>query len=166
MIATNPNQLLIQFEHAWEKLAWTVPFKTAIEGLNEKEAEWKPVDSVNSIRQIVKHCTFYNERMLHRLRGLPIPDRLKTESNAETFSADTSVTGHSDWEAERARAIELADQLRDELANVTDVKLNEVLGDSTVGSELNLWVMHDVFHAGQIVFLRKQMGNWKSPYEE
>ncbi|MFC4101696.1 DinB family protein [Paenibacillus xanthanilyticus] len=166
MSAKQAHPLLNQFEHAWEKLAWNVPFKTATEGLSEKDADWKPVETIHSIRQIMKHSSFYNERMLHRLRGLPIPDRLKSESNAETFHADAAGSGQVSWEAERARAIGLYEQLHAELRDVTDEKLNEPIGETTLGNELNLWVMHDAYHAGQIVLLRKQLGNWKSPYEE
>ncbi|MFB9328634.1 DinB family protein [Paenibacillus aurantiacus] len=165
MSAIHANQLIVQFEHAWEKLAWNVPFKTAIEGLNEQEAEWKPVESVNSIRQIVKHCLFYNERMLYRLRGLPIPERLKRETNTATFHADTDESGQAGWEAECARAIGIFEQIRAALAEATAEKLDESLGETTLGNELSLWVMHDAFHSGQIVLLRKQMGKWKSPYE-
>jgi len=158
MALTRVDMLLKQFDSNWTNDDWGVPLRRALDGVTAKEAAWAPPGGGNTIRQLVQHMNFYNERMLCRLTGEgAMPE---AESNTATFGEPGDPEDEKGWQAEVARAFDLRDRLRTRIAGFTDEELSKPLGDSSADELLPLWMMHDAFHGGQIVVLRRVQMSW------
>lgn len=142
--------------------SWIKPLSISLEGLKVEDIIWKQSESLHSILEIVNHLYFYNERWLKRFKG-EIPTEI-VERNADTFF-EIDVTEDS-WE-------NLVQKLDEGLANwqqaieeSTESKLHEHI--PTFPEEAIWWqaisnlCTHNTYHIGQIIFIRKAQGSWKS----
>lgn len=150
--------LLQQREEAWNKEGWVVPLAVALEGLTAKAAAWEPEGGGNSIWQTLLHINYYNEDLLYRLRNLPLGTRV---SNKATFGITGSADDEAGWQSVVARTHELADGLQETISSLSDEDLEKPFGGSTIGQELARWQLHDAYHSGQIVLIRRQLGDWR-----
>lgn len=139
--------LLAQIDTCLEN-TWFVSLFYSIEGLTEEEADWKPSSEVNSIREIVNHLIFYNERHLNRFNNIPLESK-KVES---TFSNRDELT----WDDARERITKGIESWRMELRNADMKKVEE---QAEVIAHLTI---HITYHTGQIIFLRKLQGSWNT----
>ncbi|MFC5450765.1 DinB family protein [Paenibacillus aestuarii] len=156
------NQLVLQWDHIWEKEEWIVPVSVALNGLTAKEAAYKPVGGANSIWQTLNHMNYYNERLVSRLTGSAFDK--SASNNEETFGPPGNPDDAESWQATVKHAHAIAKQLRAAIGALTDADLSRPYGaSSTLGQELPLWILHDAHHAGQIVLIRKLLGAWRSP---
>ncbi|RJE85162.1 DinB family protein [Paenibacillus sp. 1011MAR3C5] len=150
--------LLLQREQAWDKEEWIVPLAVALDGLTAKVAAWEPVGGGNSIWQTLLHINYYNEDLLYRLRNQPLGPRV---TNKATFGTTGQPDDEEGWQAVVARAHELAEGLRETIASLSDEDLEKPFASSTIGQELSIWLLHDAYHSGQIVLIRRQLGAWR-----
>lgn len=137
---------------------WFVPIERALDGLTNQQAKEKSGDS-NSIWEIVNHLIFWNERYLQRFQGNSPTQSI--ESNDETFQNENS----ENWEAAK-------NQLFSVLANwTTAVKEadEQIFERSAHEDRHDPWYsvlaninIHNAYHIGQIVEIRKSQGNWDS----
>jgi uncharacterized damage-inducible protein DinB len=141
--------LVEQLKTSHNKQDWFVPASKAVEGLTFEQALWKQGTSNHSIAQLVNHLTFWDKQQLTKFQGGKTPDF--SGNNEETFTPpkdkaaweaavkemDDAMTG---WE----KAVEAAD----------DAKLQS--WSSTIAHI----GMHNAYHTGQILYIRKQQGSW------
>lgn len=146
-----------QREVGWAKEEWFVPLSAALEGLGALEAAWQPPGAGNTIWQTVNHINYWNERMLFYMTDAPLP---KSITNDETFGEPGDPNDSAGWAATLERTQQIADQLKSVLAELTDADLTRKLGSITFGESLPSWLLHDSYHTGQIVLLRKLQGSW------
>lgn len=158
--------LLEQLKTTFDDDGWFVAIRSAIRGVTADEAAWKRDGIDHSILETVTHLNFYNERHLRKLRGETVaegPARI-----AETFAADTRSI-ESAWRKEKARFARVMTGL---IALVEESRAaRAVRGRSPKsagrGSNEAPWVpvlthltLHNAYHCGQIVMLRKLQGSW------
>lgn len=159
MLKSRISILLELRAQSWDKEGgWTIPLALALEGLEAADASWQPPQGGWSIRQLVNHINFYNERQWYRLADKPFT-KTAPDNNA-TFDSNEGRDGEESWQETLAHTKAVAEGLREELAKLSDSDLNVPYGHSTLGEYLTNWVMHDTFHIGQIVLLRKLQGSW------
>lgn len=143
------EMLLKQRELTWDKEEWFVPLAPALDGLGPVEAAWQPPGGGNTIWETLNHLNYYNHRLLCRLT--------KTEFGPEKADNDATFGPKGDpedgpgWEATRERTRRIVEGLRQALAGASDADYRETHAS---------WVMHDAYHTGQIVLIRKQQGSW------
>jgi len=156
------DSLVWQWDHIWEKEEWIVPVSTVLEGIPAAAAAWIPQGGGNSIWGTLLHMNFHNERRLLRLNGVELGP--PTISNEETFQGSVNPEDEAEWQALVNRAKHVASELRDALGRLTEEQLDApyVRSGLTLGQELLNWIMHDAYHAGQIVLIRKQLGVWRN----
>ena len=136
---------------------WFAPVKNVLAGLTEAQALQKD-ESNNSIMQIVIHLIFWNERWLKRFKGEEVP---KMEGdNKTTFSVGASI---EDWE----KTIMHIDNIMTEWINTIKKKDDAELLKPVFEGEADPWnsylhtiAMHNAYHIGQIVTIRKIQGSW------
>lgn len=153
--------LLQQKDHTWDKEDWFVPLAAALDGVGAAEAAWRPPGGGNTIWQTVNHVNYYNERVLSRLTGSPSGP--SAENNDTTFGDPGDPRDTAGWQAALERTRHVAEGLRQALSERTDADLDQprAASNSTpLGELLAAWVMHDAYHTGQIVLIRKQQGSW------
>jgi len=146
--ATLKSILLAQFEQTWNKQDWFVPVSQAVDGLTAAQAMWKPSDSSHSVGQLAYHLWFWNQQSLDQFNGKkPAPF---DGNNTETFNNFTPDS----WAA-------------------TVKQLNQVMQDWVTAiqqadeKKLQAWYstiahmsIHNAYHTGQILYIRKLAGNW------
>lgn len=146
--------LLEQLTANYDENYWFVSLKNAIEDLNEEEANWKGNEHSNSIKEIINHLVFWNKRYLKLYRGETLE---KTpESNNETFDVKEVP-----WVEMVEQLDEVLHNWRMEIKNSSEEQLNrEAKENSPWYSVLANIMIHNAYHAGQIIYIRKLKGNW------
>lgn len=157
---TTKEFLLDQFISNHDTNGWFVALKNTIHNLSAEDAVWKPDGADNSIRGILAHLNFYNERYLKRFQGESV-GKLDLE-NSETFAGAESPS-EEDWQAEIERFDRIMNEWRSEIEAADESKFSQAVSkeSQTPWAEVvGLINTHNAHHGGQIVILRKLQGSW------
>ena len=150
--------LIEQFTACYDENNWFVSLKTVLDGVTAEQAAWKPLGADNSIWETANHLIFWNERWLQRYRGeLNEPQDVE---NTATFKSD-----ETDWQATLEKLDAVMDEWRAKLDAITDEKLESPVNASYQApwrSPLAQQNIHNAYHIGQILLLRKLQGSWDS----
>ena len=140
--------LLEQLKTTHNAKEWFVPANTAVDGLTAEQASWNDGKGNHSVGQLAAHLIFWNREQLAKFKGETPPKF--NGNNDETFNKFdakqwTSLVKQMDdvmtaWE----QAVEAAD----------DKKVAEW------GSTIAHIGAHNAYHIGQMIYVRKQAGNW------
>lgn len=142
----------------WDREGWYIPLEAALQGLTAGEAAWQPPGGGNTIWQTLNHLNYWNAFMLARLTGRPGDTLIE---NDETFGAAGDPDDEEGWQVAVGRARQLAQELRAAVASLSEADLDRPLKDmGTVASSLAAWTLHDAYHTGQIVLIRRMQGSW------
>ncbi len=156
--------LSIQKNNTWNREEWIVPLANALQGVTAEQAEWTPPGGGNSIRETLNHINYYNNRILDRLKNISSAPGVQT--NEETFTNPVHPDGAEGWTATLAETERTAYELSQAIAGLQDSDLlapySSTSSEVLLGEELARWMLHDAYHSGQIVLIRKQQGSWKS----
>ncbi|KAF9130798.1 hypothetical protein BGX30_013367 [Mortierella sp. GBA39] len=152
------TQVLLQrWDECFGQEDWYPPLVPALEGVTAEEAAWKPEgEAVNSIWENVNHLLYYKEYHLKRMRG-ENPD-FKASSNDETFS--NLEDGDEAWQKTVDRLKKAHGEIRSFLSGLSDSELNAPFPTRPLSSLIHSLMMHDAYHTGQIIMLRKLKGSW------
>jgi uncharacterized damage-inducible protein DinB len=132
----------------------------ALDGVNATEAAWTSSGTSNSIWQIVNHLIFWNVDVIHRIKGT---EHLhKAESNEDTFGKPGDPEDENGWAQTVQHFNEVMEQLKTVIAELDDEKLKAPYAANSPSIErlLSHIMMHDTYHLGQIVMLRKLQSSW------
>ncbi|WP_409177420.1 DinB family protein [Brevibacillus fortis] len=156
----NRKDLLL---HGWEctydKEDWYPPLKEALSGVSAAEASWRPVgEAANTIWENVSHLLYYKERLLHRLLGTEFPG--SAETNDDTFIPSGGPDDEDAWQATIMQMESVHRNIREKLSLLTDEELNQTATYTPIYQTVMSLVLHDAFHTGQIVQIRKLHGSW------
>jgi uncharacterized damage-inducible protein DinB len=150
--------LIEQHTACYDQNVWFVSLKSALEGVTAEQAAWKPAGVDNSIWENVNHIIFWNERWTRRYLGeLNYPEDIE---NTGTFKSR-----ETDWQATVDKAFAVMEDWRQKLNDIGDDKLHSPVNDqddSPWWSPLAQQNIHNAYHIGQIVLLRKLQGAWDS----
>ena len=146
--------LIEQLKACYNETNWFVTAETALDGLTDEQANWKVENLDNSIREEVNHLSYWNERWLRRFRGKTIED---APDNDKTFMDE------GDWQTAKDRFFKVLADWKDALEAADDRKFLETVSedyDEPWSSPIANMNIHNAYHIGQIVVLRKLQGNW------
>jgi uncharacterized damage-inducible protein DinB len=148
--------LLEQHSACYDQNNWFVSLKTVLDGVTAEQAGWKPDGVENSIWNTVNHLIFWNDRWLQRYRGeLNEPQDV---DNDTTFQSD-----ETDWNATLQKLGGVMTEWRDELGKIEDSKLESSVNaqyQAPWRTPLAQQNIHNAYHIGQILLLRKLQGSW------
>jgi len=148
--------LIEQFTACYDENNWFVSLKTVLDGVTAEQAAWKPEGADNSIWETVNHLIFWNERWLQRYRGeLNEPQDV---DNDTTFDSN-----QTDWQATLDKLDAVMDEWRSKLEAIPDEKLESPVNTQYQApwrSPLAHQNIHNAYHIGQILLLRKLQGSW------
>jgi hypothetical protein len=148
--------LLNVLDSTFDKESWYAPFKDAIEGLTAEQANWKPSGkATKTIWENVNHLIYYKERLAVNLEGREWTHNLDGD---ETFYLTNQPNDDKEWKKVVERAENAQRNLRQVLSTISDEKLDQ---NSLEGKLLDI-MLHDAYHTGQIIQLRKIQGSWPS----
>jgi uncharacterized damage-inducible protein DinB len=145
--------------HCYEN-EWFASMDQALHGVNAAEATWTSSGTSNSIWQIVNHLIFWNEDVIHRIKGTENPH--KAEGNDETFGNPGDPEDEIGWAKTVQRLYEVMNKLKTVISDLDDEKLTAPYAANSYSMErlLSNIMMHDTYHLGQIVLLRKLQSSW------
>ena len=151
------KDLLIEQHNAcYDEDAWFVSVKNAVAGLTAEQAAWRPDGADNSIWEEVNHIIFWNERWIRRYRGeLTYPEDIE---NTGTFRSD-----ETDWQKTLETLDAVMDEWREILNDIPDEKLGSPVNEQYQApwfTPLAHQNIHNAYHIGQVVLLRKLQGSW------
>ena len=128
---------------------WISPLLKAAESSSYEEARYSPAPGVASIWEIVAHVSGWLEDLLHDVTGSPDAGTV----DWPPISADTP----SAWLATRQHLKSLVLSLQDVLARSTDEQLLATPAgtDTPLNRRIASIMVHNAYHAGQIVKLRQ-----------
>jgi uncharacterized damage-inducible protein DinB len=150
------ESLADQLERAFRGGAWHGPaIAEALSGVDARLAAARPFPSVHSIWEIVRHLIVWTDIPRRRLDGESLQDLpeatswpLQEEASADGWLASLAAL-ESAHVALHARVLDLGDEeLEDPVTG----------SDPTVRGMLLGLLQHHAYHAGQIVLLRKALG--------
>ncbi len=129
---------------------WYVPVRKAVEGISAEQANWRDSSDNHSIGQLVEHLAFWNERVLQAFKGNTVPDF--EGDNEKTFTKFSK----ENWKhtTDKLDSIQIAWETV--VGSASESKLQQW------GSSIANMAAHNAYHTGQIIYIRKRNGWWKS----
>jgi uncharacterized damage-inducible protein DinB len=159
----NKIELLLHgWDSCYEKEDWYPPLTDALNELSAEQANWRPEgEHVNTIWENVHHLIFYKERLLKRITGeeSDYPEGL---TNDDTFVVGSISEGA--WQKTLAHLKFVHQEIRDRIAGWEEEDFEHLFSNrsQSVGRWVNSLIMHDGYHTGQIILIRKLQGSWPS----
>jgi uncharacterized damage-inducible protein DinB len=131
-----------------------------LDALDWRVAGQKPAGAEHSIRRIAAHLVFWQDLYLERLAGA---ERPSPPHDAAGWPGGDAARNERDWKALTAR---FADGLARAVAAADAAPLGLTLprwGGRTRFACLNGLALHNAYHLGQVVQLRRMLGAWPPP---
>jgi uncharacterized damage-inducible protein DinB len=150
---TETDRLADQLERSFRGGAWHGPSVTeALADLTAEEAARRPIPAAHTIAEIVGHVATWTDVARRRIAGEPV-SRVTDE---EDFPPDGALSEEA-WAASLERLEEAHRKLHDAVAGLEDEGLDAPVegSDPTVRGLVLGVLQHNIYHAGQIVLLRK-----------
>ncbi|TGE21949.1 DinB family protein [Hymenobacter aquaticus] len=158
------NRLCDQLHRAFEGDAWSGPALWAtLRPLTASQAAARPLPQSHSIWEIVLHLTTWlnvGRQRLETQQVRPLADSLDWPAQPTTLSEDL-------WAQARQHLRAAHQQLLDHVATLPDDALDRVIeapATGEPGSPQTVYILlhglaqHNLYHAGQIMLLRKALG--------
>ena len=148
-------------EHTFEKEAWQPSLAIAVEGLTAAQAVWKPAPERHSIWQIVRHLLHWKRGVLAALEGEPTDYEDQERADWPEASGDEAA-----WQADVRELHAQYQEFRRRLEPLDDVALAQphvpyrgrTEWAQPLARRLVRVFTHDIYHAGQIRYLRVLQG--------
>ena len=143
-------------DSTFDKESWYAPLKHAIEGITADQASWRPTgEATKTIWENVNHLIYYKERLVANMEGSEWTHNL---SGDENFYLTQQSNEDMEWKKVVERAVTAQRSLRQILSKTSIEELDQ---NSLEGKLLDIF-LHDAYHTGQIVQIRKMQGSWPS----
>jgi uncharacterized damage-inducible protein DinB len=154
-MTTLKEVVLAHLEYTFEKEAWQPSLAMAVDGLTASQAAWRPGPQRHSIWQIVQHVTRWKRAALDDLSGRrPDYDAVERADWRDTSGDDAA------WQADVAALREVSAEIKAWVAARSDEDLARTReGESaSLAVRIQRMATHDIYHAGQIRYLRALQG--------
>ena len=149
---------LQQFSALNAEKNWTVTMENALKGLTFEQA-MKKDSAAHSIHEIVNHLIYWNGMQIKMFNGTFNP--VHTPDNESTF-IDEKKYSEEKWRESVNKILELFSEWVRVIENSDDSKFESDFRGDPFYSFLANVTIHNAYHIGQIVLIRKQNGNWDS----
>jgi uncharacterized damage-inducible protein DinB len=160
MMTTVKDLVLYHLEYTFEKEAWQPSLLVAIDGLSAAQASWKPAPPRHSIWQIVRHVTRWKQAALDDWHGMK-PDYDAIDRGDWQDASGGDAAWHRDVQALR----EVSQQIMTWARGLPDAELSRPAGGEgaadgreALAVRIQRMATHDIYHAGQIRYLRALQG--------
>ncbi|VTR42225.1 DinB superfamily [Actinobacillus pleuropneumoniae] len=141
--------------------SWHVPFQQSVEQLTEDEAFWTPANGSHSIAEIIQHLLYWNETWQTRYRESRVDAVPSIGDNHNSFV----IPDHATFAELRDRLLEVLLQWQELLsAAKLEQEVNGFPEPAKWWELVSNAAMHNAYHIGQIVYIRKLQKNC-SPLE-
>jgi uncharacterized damage-inducible protein DinB len=149
------TEVLRLLDEGYEKRAWHGPnLRGAIRGLSARQAAWRPGSGRHSIWELVIHCAYWKYAVRRRILG---EKRGSFPRKGSNWFAHPNQESEAAWRQDIALLADMHRQLRGAVAGLKARDLDQLPRGSRVSTRSITAgaAMHDVYHAGQIQFLKR-----------
>jgi hypothetical protein len=144
--------VLALLDEAYEKKTWHGPnLKQSIKGVTAKQAAWRPGPRRHNIWEVTLHAAYWKYAVQRRIEGGKRGSFVLKGSNFFT-RPEAGKLNEAAWSADRKLLEQTHRALREAVAKV----LRTPRGARVVHQIYGV-AFHDIYHAGQIRFLRRLM---------
>lgn len=153
------HRILDQMDRAFSGEAWHGPnLMSVLGGISAEEASKHPVQGAHSIWELVHHIGAWNTISQHRIAGEDV--QVTTERDWPPVWEVSEVA----WKRALENLVESRGRLRAAVAKLTDGHLEQKATgpDYTRYVLLHGVIQHDLYHAGQIIILKKALATERS----
>ena len=153
---TEIESILDQLKRAYEANAWHGPsVKETLAGVNATQAHARPLRNAHSIYELVRHIAVWEDIGRRRLTG----DRAQIEISSPDDWPPADDTSEAGWEQAQASLDRIHQMLIEEVARFPESRLNEPVSEGMSSAYVTLHgvIQHDIYHAGQISILKKEV---------
>ncbi len=140
--------LLEQLRTTHTQQDWFVPANVAVAGLTAEQANWSPGHGGHSVGQLAYHLWYWDSRALERFEG--VKSGPYDDNNDETFTN----FNEAQWSDLVGKLDKVMSDWETAVANADDQKL------AANASLVEHVAMHNAYHIGQILYVRKLEGVW------
>lgn len=153
------NLLLHELNITYAKEDWFPALKVALEGVTAEEASWRATGvASNTIWETVNHLIYYKSRLLEQLQG-GTPNYSVSDNTATFYTKDPVISDEA-WEDSKSRLEAIHQGFIEVLQTKSDEDFDKPIIKNPLGITLTSIILHDAYHTGQIVLLRKLQGSW------
>src|SRR5262245_23795454 len=148
-----------QLKRSFYGEAWSGPsVREVLEGVTAPMAAERAIREAHSIWELVHHITAWVEIVRKRIIGERI------EVTAEVSFPPVSDRSEATWQESLRRMEEAETALRHAILNLPESSLNQIVGPGgdTVYVLLHGAVQHSLYHAGQIILMKRLLTNSQS----
>jgi uncharacterized damage-inducible protein DinB len=150
------HRILDQMDRAFSGDAWHGPsLMSVLDGIFAEDASKHPIHGAHSIWELVNHVAAWSTISRHRLAGETV------EITAERDWPPVWEVSDAAWKRALDNLVESRARLRDSIQGFSDEHLEE----KAAGPDYSRYVVlhgviqHDLYHAGQIVMLKKALAS-------
>ncbi len=144
-------------EYTFEKESWQPSLSMAIEGPTAQQAAWKPSPERHSIWQIARHVTRWKQALVNSWEGQQLDYEELDGTDWQEVSGDDDA-----WQTDVQRLHAVSEQLKRLLDGLSDPDVQSTVKwygkDRRVPFMVIRVATHDIYHAGQIRYLRALQG--------
>ncbi|WP_442602475.1 DinB family protein [Paenibacillus sp. KN14-4R] len=154
---TTTEKLVSTWDACFDKESgWFPPLERALQGLTAVQACWRmDGKEMNTIKELVNHILFYKSQLLSSLTG-----STEAPSTDTSFDAGTRVIREEEWQETVEKLKHIHTSIREKLSALSDQDLLSDLDGVTIDQSVSNLVLHDIYHTGQIIFIRRMQGSW------
>jgi uncharacterized damage-inducible protein DinB len=135
---------------------WYPPLERGLHGLTAAQACWRTNGKeINTIQEMVNHIIFYKTTLLSGLTGSG-----DAPSTDISFNTGNSVSTEKEWQETVAKLKGIHLRIRQKLSTMSDRELQNELNGVTICQWVSNLALHDIYHTGQIIFIRKLQDSW------
>ncbi len=135
--------------------ACTEPLYAVLDGIKEKELNWKPAPESRCINEIMEHLIRVDNKFLTRLGQAPKIDAPEKGSASETLTALKNV--HKQLHS-------LVESLSDDNLLFKKSHAKDAADRDTVNEHVLHSCQHNLYHLSQVIYLRRALDrSWESP---
>jgi uncharacterized damage-inducible protein DinB len=153
-LMTTIQQLVTDLDNLHNGNCWTgYNALQILSGIDAETAKTKPYEKGNSLWQIVNHISYWRELVARRVR-----ERKPVRAEQEGFDFP-EVANEASWENTRQRFNQSYQLLRYAINNLGQEELyREMDGGQTLYYNIQGCLLHDSFHLGQVILLKRMAG--------
>ena len=156
---TLKDLVLDHLTYTYEKEAWQQSLAMTVEGLTALQAAWKPAAERHSIWQIVRHVAHWKRSVLAAWDGQPLDEDEISRTDWPEASGDDAA-----WQADLRTLHAISFALKEWAQGLNDEALSHSfawykgVSPQPLAIRLVRMATHDIYHAGQIQYIRALQG--------
>lgn len=156
---TLKDLLVDHLTHTFEREAWQPPLGEAVDGPTASQAAWKPGPDRHSIWQIVRHVILWKQSLLDALDG-----QIRDFKALEALDWPDASGDDNAWHGDIARLRDISMEIKRRVAGLDDagvvhpIPTYSGLRDQPIALRVMQAATHDIYHAGQIQYIRALQG--------